>query len=210
MDIRLVLEKLYIQNGFICPYTDERMYQFLESERGLATVNHALSPFDRKVSLLENGGAFFIDTTDNTNNNDNSQRRRQFEKIRDDLQPFVEFFVYISRVKPSAGILSSGQTIRFSEILSLVTDNDLNTKHLSQLLSFKMFKTSKQATSEKLQVIFERLVKEGLLINKNKSEMLYQVTGKYDYIQHVMQFIIDRENIVIDEGKDEAQKGFVI
>jgi predicted transcriptional regulator len=73
-----------------------------------------------------------------------------------------------------------------------------------------MFKTSKQATSEKLQVIFERLVKEGLLINKNKSEMLYQVTGKYDYIQHVMQFIIDRENIVIDEGKDEAQKGFVI
>jgi hypothetical protein len=204
MDIRLVLEKLYIQNEFICPYTDDRMYRFLESEQGLMLVNEALTPFERKVCTLENGGAFYLDTTDNANS------RKQFEKIRDDLQPFVEFFVYISRVKPNIGILSSGQTIRFSEILSLVTDNDLNAKHLNQLLSFKAFKTSKQSTSEKLQVIFDRLVKEGLLITKNKGEMLYQVTGKYDYIQHVMQFIIDRENIATDDSSDDEQIGFAI
>jgi hypothetical protein len=210
MDIRLVLEKLYTQNQFVCPYTDERMYRYLETESGRAAVDEALKPFGRKVCSLENGGAFYIDTTDNVNPTDTSQRRKQFEKIRDELQPIVEFFVYISRVKPSVGILTSGQIIRFSEILSLVTDNDLNTKHLAQLLSFKMFKTSKQTTSEKLQVIFERLVKEGLLVSKNRSEMLYQVTGKYDYVQDIMQFIIDRENIVIDDHKDAEQTGFAI
>ena len=210
MDIRLVLEKLYIQNEFICPYTDDRMFRFLESEQGLMKVNQALAPFERKVCTLENGGAFYLDTTDNTNTVDNAQRRKQFEKIRDDLQPFVEFFVYISRVKPNMGILSSGQTIRFSEILSLVTDNDLNAKHLNQLLSFKIFKTSKQSTSEKLEVVFDRLVKDGLLISKNKAEMLYQVTGKYDYIQHVMQFIIDRENIATEDSNDDEQIGFAI
>jgi len=108
------------------------------------------------------------------------------------------------------GILSSVHTIRFSEILSLVTENDLNAKHLNQLLSFKIFKTSKQSTSEKLQVVFDRLVKDGLLISKNKAEMLYQVTGKYDYIQHVMQFIIDRENIATEDSNDDEQIGFAI
>ena len=210
MDIRLVLEKLYLHNEFICPYTDEAMYRYLESDQGFDSINSALAPFQRKVCSLESGSAFYIDTLDNTSASDNNQRRKQFEKIRDELQPFVEFLVYFSRVKPSAGILTAGQTIRFSEVLTLVTDNDLNAKHLSQLLSFKMFKTSKQTISEQLQVIFDRLVKEGLLVPKNKSEMLYQVTGKSDYVQQVMQFIIDRENIVIDDAKDDGQIGFAI
>jgi hypothetical protein len=54
------------------------------------------------------------------------------------------------------------------------------------------------------------MVKEGLLISKNADELVYQVTGKYDYVQAVMQFIIDRENIVIEEENNEEQGTFVI
>jgi hypothetical protein len=210
MDIRNVLEKLYNQNMFICPYTNEPIYSFLETPEGEVAVNKALKPFGRALCRVDGTGAFFIDAIDNGNNKDLSERRKQFEKIRDDLEPIVEFFVFISRVKPEIGMMSAGHTMRFSQVLNVVTESESSVRQLNQLMTFKIFKTSKQGTLEKLQVVFERMVKEGLLISKNADELVYQVTGKYDYVQAVMQFIIDRESIVIEEENNEEQGTFVI
>lgn len=209
MEIRRILEKLYTQNQFICSVTDDRAFRYLETEQGSADVNAALKPFGRKLCRVSGDGAFFIDSIDNANVKDLVERRKQFEHIRDNLEPIVEFFVFISRVKPSLGIMTAGQTLRFSEILNLLTENELHSKQLTYLVSLKMFRTSKQASVDRLQLVFDRMVKEGLLAEKNASDMVYQVTGKYAYVHHVMQFILDRENISMGDSSEE-QGEFVV
>lgn len=210
MDIRIVLEKLYNQNQFICRYTDESLFTFLESPEGELKINNALAPFGRKLCRVDGNGAFFIDSADNGHTKDKAERRKQFEKIRDELESIVEFFVFISRVKPEIGMMAAGHTLRFSQVLNAVTESESSVRQLNQLMTLKMFKSGKQGTVEKLTVVFERMVKEGLLIAKNVDELLYQVTGKYDYIQNLMQFIIDRENIAIEEDSEQEQGTFVI
>ena len=42
-----------------------------------------------------------------------------------------------------------------------------------------------------------------LLIVKNRSEMLYQITGKVDYVHTIMEFIAEYEAINVDEEEAE-------
>ncbi len=51
--------------------------------------------------------------------------------------------------------------------------------------------------------MFDGLERLSLLVVKNRSEMLYQITGKVDYIHTVMEFIAEYEVIAVDEEESE-------
>ncbi|MFT6734642.1 MAG: hypothetical protein ACJAS9_002844 [Polaribacter sp.] len=205
MDLRKVLEKLYNEKKFICPFTDDECYEFLETEQGQIQVDAALAVFGRKLTRVNESGAFYLTSTDPEHARDKALLKKEFLKVRDEIEPVVEFLVFISKVKSDAGVLISGDIIRYAEILSLVTDNELHLKHLNQLMQLSAFKTVKKATSDKLTALFDGLERLSILIVKNRSEMLYQITGKVDYIHNIMEFIAEYETISVDE--DDVSQG---
>lgn len=201
MIIRNILEEL-MAGAFVCSVTNESAYNYLSSG-GREKVNEALLPFDRELAQLPDNGAFYLVTTDLNNKSDKQAIRKHFEECRDVVEPVVTFLVFISRTNPQSGILTAGQIIRFTQILSSIANNDHHIQQLNQLVTLKLFKTSKQGTDEKLRAVFRGMVHYGLLIEKNVEEMIFQVTGKLDYIHEVMQFIVDHENIDNTEIKDD-------
>lgn len=201
MIIRKILEEL-MTGAFVCSVTNEPAYNYLSSG-GREKVNEALLPFDRELAQLPDNGAFYLVTTDLNNKSDKLAIRKHFEECRDVVEPVVTFLVFISRTNPQSGILTTGQIIRFTQILSSIANNDHHIQQLNQLVTLKLFKTSKQGTDEKLKAVFRGMVYYGLLIEKNVEEMIYQVTGKLDYIHEVMQFIVDHENIDLTEINDD-------
>jgi hypothetical protein len=203
MNLRNVLEKLYNEKKFICPYIDEECYEFLETNDGQIQVDAAMAVFGRKLTRINENGAFYLTSTDPEHASDKRFLRKEFLKVRDEIEPVVEFLVFISKVKSDAGVLLSGDIIRYAEILSLVTDNELHLKHLNQLIQLSAFKTVKKSTADKLTALFDGLERLSLLIVKNRSEMLYQITGKVDYIHIVMEFIAEYETIAVDEEEGE-------
>ncbi len=203
MSLRNVLEKLYNEKKFICSYSDEACFEFLETAEGQGQVNAAMAVFGRKLTRINDNGAFYLTSTDPEYAPDKLLLKKEFLKVRDEIEPVVEFLVFISKVKSDAGILLSGDIIRYAEILNLVTDNELHLKHLNQLIQLSAFKTVKKSTADKLTALFDGLERLNLLIVKNRSEMLYQITGKVDYIHTVMEFIAEYETIAVDEAEDE-------
>jgi hypothetical protein len=201
MNIRTILEDL-MAGAFICSVTNERAFNYLTSG-GKDKVNEAMLPFDRELAQLPDNSAFYLVTTDVNNKNDKQGIRKHFEECRDVIEPVVTFLVFISRTNPQSGILTTGQIVRFTQILSSIANNDHHIQQLNQLITLKLFKTSKQGTDEKLKAVFKGMVSFGLLVEKNVEEMIYQVTGKLDYIQEVMQFIVDHENIDNAEVTDD-------
>jgi hypothetical protein len=201
MKLRTILEGL-LAGDFICSVTNESAFNYL-STGGRDKVNEALLPFDRELAQLSDNGAYYLVTTDLGNKDDKYSIRKHFEQCRDTVEPVVTFLVFVSRVNPHSGILTAGQIVRFTQILTSVASNDHHIQQLNQLATLKLFKTSKQGTDEKLKAIFKGMVSFGLLIEKNSEEMIYQVTGKLDYIHHLMQFIADHESIDIAEGTDD-------
>jgi hypothetical protein len=203
MNLRNVLEKLYNEKKFICPYTDEECYEFLETSEGQIQIDAAMAVFDRKLTRVNENGAFYLTSTDPDNATDRLLLKKEFLKIRDEIEPVVEFLVFISKVKSDAGVLVSGDIIRYAEILNLVTGNELHLKHLNQLVQLSVFKTVKKSTADKLIALFDGLERLNLLVVKNRSEMLYQITGKVDYIHTMMEFIAEYEVIAVDEEEVE-------
>ncbi len=134
MNLRNVLEKLYNEKKFICPYTDQECYEFLETNEGQIQIDAAMAVFDRKLTRVNENGAFYLTSTDPEHATDRLLLKKEFLKVRDEIEPVVEFLVFISKVKSDAGVLVSGDVIRYSEILNLVTDNELHLKHLNQLV----------------------------------------------------------------------------
>lgn len=203
MNLRNVLEKLYNEKKFICPYTDEECYEFLETNEGQIQIDAAMAVFDRKLTRVNENGAFYLTSTDPEHATDRLLLKKEFLKVRDEIEPVVEFLVFISKVKSDAGVLVSGDIIRYAEILNLVTDNELHLKHLNQLVQLSAFKTVKKSTTDKLTALFDGLERLNLLVVKNRSEMLYQITGKVVYIHTVMEFIAEYEVIAVDEEEAE-------
>lgn len=203
VNLRNVLEKLYNEKKFICPYTDQECYEFLETNEGQIQIDAAMAVFDRKLTRVNENGAFYLTSTDPEHATDRLLLKKEFLKVRDEIEPVVEFLVFISKVKSDAGLLVSGDVIRYSEILNLVTDNELHLKHLNQLVQLSAFKTVKKSTADKLIALFDGLERLSLLVVKNRSEMLYQITGKVDYIHTVMEFIAEYEVIAVDEEESE-------
>ena len=53
MNLRSVLEKLYNEKKFICPYTDEECYEFLKSEDGQNQVDAAINQQEGVLQIAE-------------------------------------------------------------------------------------------------------------------------------------------------------------
>lgn len=98
--------------------------------------------------------------------------------------------------------------IRFSDVLSTVTSTEQHLSQLNKLVTLKPFRTNKQATEEKLKSLFNGMINEGLFVEKNEDGLIYQVTGKLDYITSVLNFIAEHENIAVQERSGDNQIGF--
>jgi hypothetical protein len=205
MKLRDILELLNT-GKFICPITNESAFNFLSTTGGLDKVNAAMAPFEREIAQLVDNGAFYLVSNNLSNKSDKLSVRKHFEECRDLIEPVVSFMVLISRVKPETGILSAGNILRYTELLSVVTSNELHISQLNQLMTLKLFRTNKQGTDEKLKAIFKGMVDIGFMIEKNSVEMIFQVTGKVDYFTQIMQFIADHESIDIVEGADDQSE----
>ena len=96
MNLRSVLEKLYNEKKFICPYTDEECYEFLKSEDGQNQVDAAINVFGRKLTRINENGAFYLTAIDPEKASDKVLLKKEFLKIRDEIEPTVEFLVFIS------------------------------------------------------------------------------------------------------------------
>jgi hypothetical protein len=202
METRILLESL-MAGDFICPVTNDEAFQYLSQSQGVDKINAAMTPFDREVAQLPDNGAFYLVTKDFNNKSDKHKIRKNFEECRDLIEPVVSFMVLVSRVNPNTGLLSTGHTIRFTELLSTIASNEHHIQQLNQLMTLKLFKTTKQGTDEKLRAIFKGMLDIGLLVEKNTEEMIFQATGKLDYFHHIMQFIADHERIDIIEGNED-------
>jgi hypothetical protein len=205
MNIRTILEEL-MAGKFICPVTNETAFNYLSSTRGFEQINTAIAPFERELIQLPDNSAFHLVATNLENKADKISIRKHFEECRDIIEPIVSFLVLISRVKPKVGILTSGLIVRYPELLSAIADNEHHLQQMNNLMTLKLFKTSKQGTDDKLKAIFKGMIDVELIVEKNAADLTYQVSGKIDYFYSVMQFIADHESIDTTEtAQDQSE-----
>lgn len=210
MNLREVLD-LLVEGQFICIYTHPDAYQLLQNTEFQAAVNQALKPFDKVLQKVNEHGTesdtFYCSYSDMENTRDMRRVRSQFEKMRDVINPIVDFITLVLRVEERDATLFSGERLHYSELLHKISDNSTFQSELKRLAKHRLFSTQKKNpdVGDRLIALFEGMIKEGYLKLENSETKVYTVTGKMEYFYQCIHFICEYEAIPIEMGEDTSQ-----
>ena len=206
MSLRTVLE-LLLQGEFICQVSHPKYYQLLKFEEVLLEINTVLVPLGRKLHWTEEKETFYCVYDDLSNSNDATQIRKQFEQLRYQIAPVIDFLTLVMKAEGKGEILIPNDILQFHELLSHIESEPAYSMDLKRIGRYELFKktTKKNNNQDRLKEILETMRKEGYMELTNADSAIYQVTGKIEYFYNCVEFIRDHEQVPLQEESDEQK-----
>ena len=193
----------------ICETTYPAEYRFLEDAEQRRYVEQYLIQIDRGVGVTRDGVAFYCSYLDISNNDTKSAIRSQFRELVTDLEPLLRWLRFAQEAGSLNKPIEAGSLVKLSEHLS-TTERSPDKRHeLLELTKSKLFKSSAQNDSARIEQIMKVLVEQGYLTKNGEAATgLYRATGKWSYLYDVPEFIKEHERIEDDEETEEQAEMF--
>lgn len=131
-----------------------------------------------------------------------SVARDMFTRVMKDLRFYVRMLEMLMNTMHADMTLVAGEELRFTDLLNQVSQSPSLQTQLGELPSSKKH----GAVKEQLESLFQRLLKEGLIVEANAKHSIYQVTARIELIQDVIIFIQDNERLPEIEPDAPAAK----
>ena len=201
-----LLERL-LEGEFICAVTDEHSFHKLQNDELVDDFNHFLRPLNRRVAKNDDGSVYFLAYCDLTQNA-RQHLSHQFASTVQSLLPMLEWMQLVQEALGRDGALSAGDTIKMQDFESKVVDNQSLIQRLSHLANDKVFKSTSDKPDMQIKQVFKRIRELGYLYQPHKDRLFYIVTGKVEQLIELVRFIIDEENLPIDDDIPEQEAMF--
>lgn len=117
--------------------------------------------------------------------------REMFTRIMKDLRFYVGMLEMLMNSLHEDMSLVAGEELRFHDLLSQVSQSPSLQSQLGGLPSSKKH----NAVKEQLESLFQRLQKDGLLVEANAKHSIFQVTARIELVQDLILFIQDNERL---------------
>jgi hypothetical protein len=171
-------------------------------------IKAALKPFGRELKCTEGYEAYYCAYDDLTHTEDARKVRSQFEQMRDLIAPVTAFITSIMRAEGCDVALFPGDTLKYSNILYQISKEPAFQADLKRVSAHRLFSTTKREPDikDRLQAMFDGMIKEGYIKLTNAETKIYTVTGKMAHYHQCIAYICDHEDIEPDEEPD-AQVG---
>jgi hypothetical protein len=117
--------------------------------------------------------------------------REMFTRVMKDLRFYVRMLEMLMNSLHEDMTLVAGEELRFHDLLSQVSQSPSLQSQLGELYSSKKY----NAVKEQLESLFQRLQKDGLLVEANAKHSIFQVTARIELVQDLIIFIQDNERL---------------
>lgn len=198
---RVVLKLL--AGEFICQVTDREAFHRLEDAAFADEVDDYLSRINLKLVRTERGGAFYVDRTDM----DSEGRRGAaalFKEVQKTFRPAVEFFRLVLRAGGAHGQLEVGAPLSVAQMTSTVVSSAALEPAFRDLVA--RVGTGAAATdATRMERVFDFMRSHGYVAEANKEKGLYLVTGKLQYLEMLIDYVVEHAQLK-DEGPQDAQE----
>ncbi len=205
-----VLESL-LSGSFICPTTDRDAYKTIQDDRCRSEINTVLMHMGRELNMTSRTSAYYVTykTIDASNHN---KVRSMISEVFGLIRPVVRFVAMVGDASIDERILVAGDELSLPHLVLQIQQSTTLTEMLDSTYRHPKVRRNRvrESIPEKLEVVMEFLVKEGLAKLVSKDRQLYMITGKLDFIYEVLDFIDINENVIEQVNKEnEAQGEFV-
>lgn len=202
-----VLESL-LSGSFICPATDREAYKTLKEDRTRREINQALILMGRELQRTSRTSAYYV-----TYKSIDDHKRRQvtalMSNVHSIIRPVVKFVATVSEAAQVEAVMVGGDELSVPVLSAQIQSSPSLMEKLDSI--YRLPKVSRKKVrdnaTDKLNVVVEFLVKEGVAHLVNKERQLYVMTGKLDFIYEVLDFIDTHEKIVETVNKASENQG---
>ncbi|HRH79598.1 MAG TPA: hypothetical protein PLW81_00965 [Thiobacillaceae bacterium] len=187
---------LLLSGQFICAVSQPDAYRFLQDEANRKEVEAFLNRLGRRLVSTKHGSAWYVAF----NRLDPEQRkgiREEYVEIKHNLRLVVGFFVHVMQALGREEFLAPGSVIETHRLIAAIDENASLRNELQTLVNL-----GKASSDGTLRSALERLLKkmrdEGYLVLANPEREIYAVTGKVEYLQEVVDFLMVHESVQED------------
>lgn len=202
-----VLESL-LSGNFICPATDLDAYKTLKDDRTRREINQALMLMSRELQCTSRTSAYYV-----TYKTIDDHNRRQVTTLMGNvygiIRPVVKFIATVSEAAQVETVMVGGDELNVPVLSAQIQSSPSLMNKLDSIYRLPKVSRKKvrETASEKLDVVVEFLVKEGVAHLVNKERQLYVMTGKLDFVYEVLDFIDMHEKVVETVNKANEDQG---
>jgi len=194
---------LLLSGEFVCPVRYPDAYSYLSEEEHRRDADAYLARIGRKLARTDLGGAWYM-AYERIGQEEKQAVRNEFSRIKQDIRFIVDFFVKAMRATGQEAFYSRADKIEVHTLMAAIDNNPGMRAEFQSLAALGRG----TASDGKLKSILDRhlrlLTNEGYLVVANAEREIYQVTGKIEYLNEVVQFLMSADHITEDVLEPES------
>lgn len=193
-----------LQGEVICSIRYKTLFDYLDDERNLESVNQTLTLLGREVRLSTDRDAYLCCYTNISSPEVVSACKERFRRIVQDMQPLVQWMCILMDSNPTGTPIRPNDSISKVDILKRIEQSQGLCDRLATLASNKVFKSTSQDPQGQLQQILNKLVDMGYFIVSGHASTRYQATGKWSVLYDQLGFIRSYEALEVPEDMNQV------
>ena len=192
---------LLLRGEFICHVSYPEAYEYLSHAKNAQDAQDYLARIGLDLQQTEQKSAFYVvyKQLDEVNR---KATKDEFTLIKQQLRPLVQFMALLLRVTNNEEILATGATLKKHELMAKIDANHDLALQLTDIAN--QFSQLDKTTSGRLDKLLKQLEKNHYLVLSNPEREIYQLTGKIEYLQQVIDYLMEHEGIVEVEEQSET------
>ncbi|MGV8894072.1 MAG: condensin complex protein MksE [Burkholderiaceae bacterium] len=193
---------------FICPVSNHEGFSFLNVQDNQHAVNDYLGKIGLHLAETRHGGAYFA-AHNVTGGHERKTAKEVFTDIKQTLRPVVSFLDMVMRAMQSDDFLAVGTPIEVNKLMAAIDANPSFRNDLQTLAT--QLKVQADGTDRtRLEKVLKSFRDKGYLLLSNPEREIYQITGKIEFIQEVIEFLMEHDAIQDEEEETPAKQGVLV
>lgn len=197
-----------LSGEFICEirYPDE--WKTLGDDSARKEAVHVLNRLGLRLTRTRNGeGAAWFAAYETASPEARNGMRRVLKSVKTDLRLLVEFFVHVMQALGKDAFLAPGTLIETNKLVAEIDANPSLRADLQSVAASAKLPIGDNNVRNTLERLLKRMLEEGYLVLSNPERDIYEVTGKIEYLQSIVDFLMDHQGIS-DDLADEERRSF--
>ena len=197
-----ILTKL-LEGEFICEATAPSLFRALADEAFRADVDAFLERIKRRLTITPNRQAYYASWI-RVGKEQRAEAKRVMVSVKHMIRPVIQFIELCMDSQKTDVVPSPGDRIDYPSILKSVTENPHLQEKLREFATLgKEFSANEASTNAMLGKVFQQLEKAGYIVFAYPEQEAWRYTGKLDYYYQVITFLMENEDIQLQDTKDD-------
>lgn len=193
------------EGAFICPIRFAPEFEILSAPEGRERAERWLEAVGYRLRQLPgpagaDGGAFYM-THGQLGPEGRTQVREDMRNLRHKIGPVVHFLETVRLTQRRGAALQTGDLLPLDEMMAAVRTDQALAQRLAELKDIWNARGT-DTVDERLRRILDELEKAGYLRLENPTHKVYCITGKVEWLYHMLQYIAEH---VPQVREDDAQ-----